>query len=62
MDHHARIRKRTVGACPSPWIDDELGEAFSQRNMAKVLAAKSKFEIDEQNYRIIGHYVIMQLN
>lgn len=52
MDHHAPVRKRTVGARPSPWIDDELGEAFSQRNMAKVLAAKSKLEIDEQNYSV----------
>ena len=31
----------TVGACPSPWIDDELGEAFCQRHFVK-----SKLEID----------------
>jgi hypothetical protein len=58
MDYHAPIRKKTVGARPSPWIDDELGEAFSQRNMAKVLAAKSKFEIDEQNYRTLRNYAV----
>ena len=48
MDHHG----------PSPWIDDELGEAFSQRNMAKVLATKSKLEIDEQNYRTLRNYAV----
>uniref|UniRef100_A0A673ZF50 Reverse transcriptase domain-containing protein n=1 Tax=Salmo trutta TaxID=8032 RepID=A0A673ZF50_SALTR len=58
MDHHAPIRKSTVGARPSPWIDDELGEAFSQRNMLKVLAAKSKSEIDEHNYRTLRNYAV----
>ena len=58
MDHHAPIRKSTVCTRPSPWIDDELGEAFSQRNMAKILAAKSKFEIDEQNYRTLRNYAV----
>ena len=43
---------------PSPWIDDELGEAFFQRNKAKVLAAKSKLEIDEQNYRTLRNYAV----
>ena len=59
MDHHAPIRKSTAGARPSPWINDELSEAFSHRNMAKLLAAKSKLEIDEQNYRTLRN---MQLN
>ena len=28
MDHHDPIRKCTVAARPSPWIDDKLGEAY----------------------------------
>ena len=38
MDHNAR--KSTVGARPSPWIDDQLGEASSQRNMENCLSSQ----------------------
>ena len=55
IDHHAPVRKSTVGAHPSPWIDEE---AFSQRNMAKVLAAKSELEIDELNYRTLRNNTV----
>ena len=52
------IAKTMASVQVSEWIDDELGEAFSQRNMAKVLAAKSKLEIDEQNYRTLRNYAV----
>lgn len=58
IDKHAPIRKSTVKTKPSPWIDQQLREAISQRNEAKIIASRSGLDSDILVYRKCRNFVV----
>lgn len=58
IELHAPIRKCTIKAKPSPWIDQQLREAISQRDEAKIIASRSGLDSDIMIYRKYRNFVV----
>ena len=57
VDHHAPLRKSTIKVKSSPWIDQQLREAMSQRDEAKTVASRSNLLSDIMLYRKCRNFV-----
>ena len=55
VENHATIRESAIKAKPSPWIDQQLTEAISQRGEAK--AKRSRLDSDIMLYRKCRNFV-----
>ncbi|KAI8482491.1 Titin-like [Branchiostoma belcheri] len=60
LDKHAPVRKSSVRASPSQWVDDDLRELMNQRDEAKRIALASKTTDDYKVYTRLRNVVVLE--